>query len=162
MFWKTLALACVLLMAACQNSPPSCEQRLAALESLDWGTLRQQEFDGPDDESAEGARIVHHFDQKQTLRRVTVAFFGERGRREFDYRLVTDDTFSLVVNDVSYAQPINPDQPTRGVAEPVARYQICDGEPIVRPTDDAVHERFAPFVQRLAAFAALADSRSLP
>ncbi|MFK8014205.1 MAG: hypothetical protein AB8G17_02025 [Gammaproteobacteria bacterium] len=144
----------VLLLVGCQPEALTCAEQLTALGERDFSSLEQREYDGPQDESTEGASIIHHYDAAQTLHRVTVAYYGEMGRREIDYRLVDTDTFSMVVTDVAYARPISPSEPTQGGESTIASYQMCDGAVIARPDPPIANDDRDHYLERLSAFMA--------
>lgn len=101
--------------------------------AYDAAAFTEREYDGPMDESTEGAAIVHYRDAGNVLRRVTVTYFGEMGRRVLDYRLFDDANYALIEQTYTYARPIDPATPTHAAPPDTAAVQVCGDEVIEMP-----------------------------
>lgn len=134
-------------LCACSAPAPSCQQRLAA---VDTSALDEREYDGPVGESAEGARIVHGYTDDARLVKVSAVFYGGRGRREIVYVLASPDTYTMTVNDVAYRQAISAARPIEDGDVTSHQFTVCDGAIVSRPDEDP--DELAWFVERLEEF----------
>lgn len=110
-----------------------CDTQRQPLQGFEKSALIEKQFDGPDDESSEGALVHSYRDSAGQLKMITVSYFGGMGRRDLTYRLVDANTFELSITDVQYDHPIAAGTPITVTAEQTSYYAVCDGALVSGP-----------------------------
>jgi len=103
----------------------ACADSLRLAQTIDTLTLARREVSGPPGASAEGSSIVE-FARNGRRNAVSVTFYGERGRLSYSYRLASDRSYVVLIEDEQYREPLTTGPPSVGQRSSFT-YRVCGG-----------------------------------